>query len=100
MSVVSYPKNKLKTKNKTKQNKKGQAPVAYTCNPSYSEGKDQEDHSLKLARANRSRDPISKIPNTKRAGGVAQDEGPEFKPKHCKNKKKGWGYNSSGKRPA
>jgi hypothetical protein len=25
-------------------------------------------------------DPISKIPNTKRAGGVPQDVGPEFKP--------------------
>jgi hypothetical protein len=24
------------------------APVAHTCNPSYSGGRDQEDHSLKL----------------------------------------------------
>jgi hypothetical protein len=27
----------------------GLAPVAHTCNPSYSGGKDQEDHSLKPA---------------------------------------------------
>jgi hypothetical protein len=33
------------------------------------------------------RDPISKIPNTKRAGGVAQGVGPEFKPQYRKKKK-------------
>jgi hypothetical protein len=41
---------------------------------------------LKPARANSSRDPISKKPITKRVGGVAQDEGPEFKPQYCKKK--------------
>jgi hypothetical protein len=48
--------------------------VAHTCNPSYSEGKDQEDRGLKSAWENSSRDPILKIPNThkKKAGGVAQ----------------------------
>jgi hypothetical protein len=45
-----------------------QALVAHTCHPSYSGGRDQEDHSSKSALANSSRDPISKIPNTKRAG--------------------------------
>jgi hypothetical protein len=35
---------------------------------------------LKPGRANGSRDPISKIAITKRAGWVAQGEGPEFKP--------------------
>jgi hypothetical protein len=30
--------------------------------------------------------PILKIPNTKRAGGVAQSVGPEFKPWYSKNK--------------
>jgi hypothetical protein len=36
---------------------------------------------------NRSRDPISKKPFTKKgAGRVAQGEGPEFKPQYCKNK--------------
>jgi hypothetical protein len=35
-------------------------------------------------------DPISKIPNTKRAGGVAQGVGPEFK--HHYHKKKSVKY--------
>jgi hypothetical protein len=34
--------------------------VAHTCNPSYSEGRDQEDRSLKPAQANSLRDPILK----------------------------------------
>jgi hypothetical protein len=53
--------------------------VAHTCNPSYSGGRDQEDRSLKPAQANSSQDPIFKILNTKRAGGMAQGVGPEFK---------------------
>jgi hypothetical protein len=55
-------------------------PVAHSCNPSCSGGRDQEDCGSKPAWANSSQDPISKIPITKRADGVAQDEGPEFKP--------------------
>jgi hypothetical protein len=78
--------------------------VAHAYNPSYLGGRDQEDHDSKPA-------PISKIPNTrqgkqaspgtqfnrpylkkkkpsqKRAGGVAQGVGPEFKPQ-CRQKKK------------
>jgi hypothetical protein len=42
--------------------KKSQAPVAHTYNPSYSRGRDQEDHGLKLAGANSSQDPIFKNP--------------------------------------
>jgi hypothetical protein len=57
-----------------------QVPVAHTCNPSYSGGRDQEDRGSKPAQANSSWDPISKIPNTKRAGGVAQGVCSEFKP--------------------
>jgi hypothetical protein len=38
----------------------GQAPVARACNPSYSGGRDQENHGLKLAWANSSR-PLQKI---------------------------------------
>jgi hypothetical protein len=53
--------------------------VAHACDPGYSGGRDQEDYGSKLARANSSRDPILKIPHTKRAGGVAQGLGPEFK---------------------
>jgi hypothetical protein len=34
--------------------------VSSTCNPSYSGGRDQEDHGLKPAQENSSRDPISK----------------------------------------
>jgi hypothetical protein len=46
--------------------------VAQICNPSYSRVCDQKDLSSKPAWANRSGDPTSKIPNSKRAGGVAQ----------------------------
>jgi hypothetical protein len=38
------------------------------------------------ARANSSRDPISKKPFTKKNWQSAQGVGPEFKPQHCKNK--------------
>jgi hypothetical protein len=40
--------------------------MAHACNPIYSEGRNQETHSSKPARANSSQDPISKIPNTKK----------------------------------
>jgi hypothetical protein len=49
--------------------------VAHTCNPSYSRGRDQD--GSKPAWANSLQD--LKIPNTKRAGGVVQGIGPEFK---------------------
>jgi hypothetical protein len=62
--------------------------VTYTCNPSYSGGRDPEDCGLKSSWANSSWEPISKIPNTKRAGGVAQGVGSEFKPHYAKKKKK------------
>jgi hypothetical protein len=61
--------------------------VAHTCNPSYSGGRDQEDNGFKPAQTNSSQDPISKISNTKRAGGVAQGVGPQFKPQYCKKRK-------------
>jgi hypothetical protein len=50
-------------------------PVAHACNPSYSGGRDQ-DYGSKPAQASSLRDPISKIPITNRASGVAQGEGP------------------------
>jgi hypothetical protein len=40
----------------------GRTPVAHTCNPSYSGGRDQEDHGLKPAWASSSQDPILKTP--------------------------------------
>jgi hypothetical protein len=62
--------------------------MAHTCNPSYSEGRDQEDHISKPAWVNSSWDPIwKKNPSQERAGTVAQGEGPEFKPLHLKKKK-------------
>jgi hypothetical protein len=63
-------------------------PVAYACNPSYSGGRGQEDHGSKPVQANSLGDPILKKPITKRAGGVAQDVGPEFKPQCLERKKK------------
>jgi hypothetical protein len=39
--------------------------VAHACNPSYSGGRDQEDHGLKPAWENSLRDPISKNPSQK-----------------------------------
>jgi hypothetical protein len=40
-------------------------PVAHTCNPSYSGGRDQEDRGLKPPWANSSWNPISKNPSQK-----------------------------------
>jgi hypothetical protein len=40
-------------------------PMAHTCNPSHSGGRDQEDYGSKLAQAHSSQDPISKISNKK-----------------------------------
>jgi hypothetical protein len=66
----------------------GQALVTHACNPSYSGGGDQVDHGLKPAWENSSQDRISKTPITKKkAGGMAQDVGSEFKPQ-CHKKKK------------
>jgi hypothetical protein len=56
------------------------APVADICNPSYSGDRNQEDRSSKPAWSNSLQDPISKNSSHKRAGGVAQSKGPEFKP--------------------
>jgi hypothetical protein len=63
--------------------------VAHTCNPSYSGGRDQKDHGLKPAPGKWFMRPyLEKKPLTKRAGGVAQGVGPEFKPQYHKKKKK------------
>jgi hypothetical protein len=62
-------------------------PVAHTCTPNYSGGRDQEDHSSKPAQANSSQDPILKTPSQKRAGGVAEGISPEFKPQYHTKKR-------------
>jgi hypothetical protein len=43
-----------------KKTRNSWVPVAHICNPSYSGGRDQEDHSSKPARANSSQDSNSK----------------------------------------
>jgi hypothetical protein len=44
--------------------------VAHACNPSFSGGRDQEDHGSKPAWANSSCDSISKTLHKNRADGV------------------------------
>jgi hypothetical protein len=61
-------------------------PVAHACNLSYLGGRDEEDLGPNSAQANSSQNPILKITNTKRVGGVAQGVGTEFKPQYHKNK--------------
>jgi hypothetical protein len=71
-----------------KERPESQVPVVHACNCSYSGGRDQEHCGSKPARANSSQDPIVKRnPSRKRAGGVAQGEGPEFEPQYHKKKK-------------
>jgi hypothetical protein len=64
--------------------------VAHAGNPSYSGGRDQEDPGSRPSQTNRSARLYLKKqnPSQKRAGGVAQGVGPEFKPQYQKKKKK------------
>jgi hypothetical protein len=61
--------------------------VAHACNPSYSRGRDQADHDSKSAQIV-SETLFLKTPSQKRAGGVAQGVGPEFKPQYHSTAKK------------
>jgi hypothetical protein len=62
--------------------------VAHACNPSYLGGRDQEDGGSKPAQANSSSENLSqKTLHKNRAGGMAQIEGPEFKPSTAKKQK-------------
>jgi hypothetical protein len=54
--------------------------MAHASNPNYSGGRGQEDHRLKPTQANSLQDYLKKTHHKKRAGGVAQGVGPEFKP--------------------
>jgi hypothetical protein len=63
------------------------APVTHVCNPSYSEGRDQEDHCSRLLQIV-CKTLSRKNPSQKRAGRVAHSVGPEFKPQYCKKKKR------------
>jgi hypothetical protein len=49
------------------EKKRSWAPVAHACNSSYSGGRDQEDHSLKPAQGNSSRDPTLGKKNHKKS---------------------------------
>jgi hypothetical protein len=46
--------------------------MAHTCNPSYSEVRDQEELSSKAAQANSSQNPILKILNTHTKKGLVE----------------------------
>jgi hypothetical protein len=62
------------------------APVAHSCNSSYSGGRDQEDWGSKSAREIVWETLSWKNSSHKRADGMAQ--GPEFKPQNYEFKKK------------
>jgi hypothetical protein len=62
--------------------------VAQACNPSYSGGSDQDDHSSKLARANSSQDSILKKPFTEKGWWCGSWFWPFFKTQLFKKKKK------------
>jgi hypothetical protein len=57
---MMYPPIQLLHANKRERERQSQVLVAHAYNPSYSVGRDQEDHSLKPALVNSSRDPILK----------------------------------------
>jgi hypothetical protein len=59
--------------------------VAHTCNPSYSEGRDQEDHGSKPAWGSSLRNPVLKKTITGKGWWSGSDEGFEY---HQKKKKK------------
>jgi hypothetical protein len=68
-----------------------QGPVAYSCNPSNSGGRDQENCGSKPAQANSSVRPYLEKTFTKKGwwNGLrcSQGIGPEFKPQYHKKKK-------------
>jgi hypothetical protein len=91
--VLIFSRMKAVSRGTNKNNSRNTCPsralVAHIYNPSYSGGKDQEDHSLKPAWANNSQDSISKNPIKKNwAGGMAQSEGLSSSPQTAKRKKR------------
>jgi hypothetical protein len=73
--------------NEAKRHWRSWVPVAHTCTRYYSGGRDQEDHGSSQPREVVHETLSWKILNKNRAGGVAQGEGPEFKPLYHKKKK-------------
>jgi hypothetical protein len=64
LSSNPSPTKKKKLQPRTVRNRL--VPVAHSCNPRYSGGRDQEDQGSKPAWGNSSNDPISKKPITKK----------------------------------
>jgi hypothetical protein len=62
--------------------------VAHAYNPSYSGGREEEPSSKPAPGEIVPESLSGKPPSQKRAGGVAQGVGPEFKPQYCKKRKK------------
>jgi hypothetical protein len=56
--------------------------MAHTYNPSYSGGRDQEDHGSKPDGQIVLETQSQKNPSQKKAGGMTQGVGPEFKPQY------------------
>jgi hypothetical protein len=71
--------------------------VAHACDPSYSGGRDQDNHSSKPAWATSLQDPIStNAQHTHKRAGVVQGVGLESKkPQYFKKKKKEKGKESN-----
>jgi hypothetical protein len=63
-------------------------PVSHTCNPTYSGGKIRRIVVQSQPRKRVLKTLFLKNPSQKRAGGVAQGVGYEFKPQYHKKKKK------------
>jgi hypothetical protein len=57
--------------------------VVYTCNPSYSGDRDQEDLGLRPRQVSE-RPSLENSHHKKRAGGMAHGVGPELKPQNHK----------------
>jgi hypothetical protein len=55
--------------------------MTHTCNPSYS-GVEIKRIEVQSQPGHSSKEPSPKNPSQKRAGGVAQAAGPEFKPQY------------------
>jgi hypothetical protein len=59
--------------------------VAHTYNPSYSGDTDQVGSQFEASPGKQFLRPyLKKTPSQKKAGGVAQGVGPQFKPQYCK----------------
>jgi hypothetical protein len=66
---------------RSKNTNSGRVLIIHSCNPSYSGGRNQEDHG-----SSQPGQTVQKHPSQKGAGGLAQGVGPEFKPQYCRKK--------------